>query len=61
MKVYFYDNINLDSDGGFIERFYYLNEILIFALFFRMGLIFKISLKFTKYYSSQVGRIWFVN
>ncbi|CAD8125519.1 unnamed protein product [Paramecium sonneborni] len=38
-------------------RFYYLNEILTYILTFRVILLIKITLKFSCFYSSQIGRL----
>ncbi|CAK89450.1 unnamed protein product (macronuclear) [Paramecium tetraurelia] len=38
-------------------RFYYLNEILTYILTFRVILLINITLKFSSFYSSQIGRL----
>ncbi|CAD8114016.1 unnamed protein product [Paramecium primaurelia] len=38
-------------------RFYYLNEILTYILTFRVILLTNITLKFSSFYSSQIGRL----
>ncbi|CAD8126927.1 unnamed protein product [Paramecium sonneborni] len=38
-------------------RFYYLNEILTYILTFRVILLINITLKFSCFYSSQIGRL----
>ncbi|CAD8077958.1 unnamed protein product [Paramecium sonneborni] len=50
-------NVSFEQRGTGEQRFYTVNEILTYLMFFRLYLLLNIGFKFQEYYSNQIGRV----
>ncbi|CAK78258.1 unnamed protein product (macronuclear) [Paramecium tetraurelia] len=49
--------VNFEQRGTAETRFYMMNEILTYIMFFRLYLLLNIGFKFQTYYSNRIGRV----